>query len=152
MNCAPMDRLIWIAPFLLAFAAGCGGADETTPPSGDGNTGAAPPQAAGDFIAWTLGGDPKIMVEYFAAEGYSKFSARESVDRALAADPEVILADEPTSFQDLEGVHRMAAVFKDWRNKGCTVIISGHDPRLSDLPGLIDRRYRLENGRLEVEG
>jgi putative ABC transport system ATP-binding protein len=72
--------------------------------------------------------------------------------RALAADPVAILADEPTSFQDLEGVHRMAAVFKEWRNKGCTVIISGHDPRLSDLPGLIDWRYRLENGRLEVEG
>lgn len=72
--------------------------------------------------------------------------------RALAADPAVILADEPTSFQDLDGVHRMAAAFNDWRSRGCTVIISGHDPRLVDLPGLIDRRYRLESGRLEVEG
>jgi ABC-type lipoprotein export system ATPase subunit len=72
--------------------------------------------------------------------------------RALAADPVVILADEPTSFQDLEGVHRMASVFNDWRNKGRTVIISGHDPRLTDLRGLIDRRYRLENGRLEGGG
>lgn len=72
--------------------------------------------------------------------------------RALAADPAVILADEPTSFQDIEGVRRMAAVFNDWRNKGRTVIIAGHDPRLTDLPGLVHRRYRLENGRLEAEG
>lgn len=72
--------------------------------------------------------------------------------RALAADPELILADEPTSFQDLDGVHRMATVFKEWRAKGRTVIIAGHDPRLADLPGLIDRRYRLANGGLEAEG
>jgi putative ABC transport system ATP-binding protein len=70
--------------------------------------------------------------------------------RALAADPLLILADEPTSFQDLDGVRRMSAIFEDFRGRGRTVIISGHDPRLAELPGLIDQRYWLENGRLEA--
>lgn len=72
--------------------------------------------------------------------------------RALAAEPAIILADEPTTFQDLDGVHRMAAIFNGWKARGRTVIISGHDPRFADVPGLIDRRYRLENGRLEAAG
>lgn len=70
--------------------------------------------------------------------------------RALAADPLLILADEPTSFQDLDGVRRMSAIFEDFRKRGRTVVISGHDPRLAGLPGLIDQRYWLESGRLEA--
>lgn len=44
------------------------------------------PQAAADFIAWTLGGNPAIMVDYFTRENFSKYSARISVDAALAQD------------------------------------------------------------------
>jgi hypothetical protein len=68
-----------------------------------------------------------------AGNGTGRERQRVGFARALAADSAVILADEPTSFQDLDGVHRIAAVFNDWRNKGRTVIISGHDPRLVDL-------------------
>lgn len=46
------------------------------------------PQAAADFIAWNLGGNPEIMVEFFKSTGLSKFSARRSVDDALLRDPE----------------------------------------------------------------
>ncbi|NLS92348.1 MAG: peptidyl-prolyl cis-trans isomerase [Planctomycetaceae bacterium] len=49
MNCKPTDRLTWIAALLLAFAAGCGGSDETTPAPTEGNSETASPQAAGQL-------------------------------------------------------------------------------------------------------
>lgn len=58
-------------------------------------------QAAADFIAWLLAGDPEILVDYFATTKWSKFSPRTSVDEAIAAHPDSgenpwrqIIADE----------------------------------------------------------
>jgi ABC-type lipoprotein export system ATPase subunit len=77
---------------------------------------------------------------------------RAAFARALACDPVIVLADEPTAFQDQEGVGLMAAAFRGWKAKGATVVVTGHDRCLEAEPGLIDYRYRMENGRLEAAG
>lgn len=46
------------------------------------------PEQAADFIEYLVAGDTDRMVDFFAASGYSKYSARTSVAEALAADPE----------------------------------------------------------------
>jgi len=46
------------------------------------------PQQAADFINYLVAGDPNIMADFFKTSGYSKYTARTSVDAAiLAADP-----------------------------------------------------------------
>lgn len=57
------------------------------------------PQQAADYIAWILGGDPEIMVDFFVKSGFSKYSARISVDQRVAAHPEA-LAD-PFPFMEV---------------------------------------------------
>lgn len=47
MNCKPTNQLTWIIAVLLAFAAGCGGSDETTPAPTSDNSETASSQAAG---------------------------------------------------------------------------------------------------------
>jgi multiple sugar transport system substrate-binding protein len=44
-------------------------------------------QAAAQFIHYLLAGDPKIMASFFKASGYSKYTVRTSVDKALLSDP-----------------------------------------------------------------
>jgi len=44
-------------------------------------------QAAADFIHYLLAGNPKIMASFFELSGYSKYTVRTSVDKALASDP-----------------------------------------------------------------
>lgn len=44
-------------------------------------------QAAADFIRYLLAGNPKIMAGFFELAGYSKYTVRTSVDKALANDP-----------------------------------------------------------------
>ncbi|WP_212754412.1 extracellular solute-binding protein [Nakamurella aerolata] len=43
---------------------------------------------AADFINWLLASDPQRMAEFFKLSGYSKFTVRTSVDKALASTPE----------------------------------------------------------------
>ncbi|MEV4619983.1 extracellular solute-binding protein [Asanoa sp. NPDC049573] len=44
-------------------------------------------QAAG-FIGWLLAGDPALMADFFKASGFSKYTVRASVDRALETNPD----------------------------------------------------------------
>jgi multiple sugar transport system substrate-binding protein len=44
-------------------------------------------QAAADFIHYLLAGNPAIMASFFKASGYSKYTVRTSVDKALSSDP-----------------------------------------------------------------
>ncbi|XID92640.1 ABC transporter substrate-binding protein [Paenibacillaceae bacterium WGS1546] len=45
-------------------------------------------QEAADYISYLLAGDPAIMIDFFKGSQFSKFSARQSVDEAMKADPE----------------------------------------------------------------
>lgn len=97
-----------------------------------------------------------LGISHLAAVSASSLSGGEAqracFARALAGDPELVLADEPTSLQDPDGVRLMVRLFRAWKAKGRTVVITGHDPRLAGETGLIDRCYRMERGRLGAAG
>ena len=43
-------------------------------------------QQAAEFIKWLLAGDPAVMADFFKASGFSKYTVRSSVDKALAGN------------------------------------------------------------------
>jgi putative ABC transport system ATP-binding protein len=66
--------------------------------------------------------------------------------RALAADPELILADEPTASLDAKTGHNALELLRELTVKsGKTVIVVTHDPRILQFA---DRILHMENGKL----
>lgn len=70
------------------------------------------PQQAADFINYLLAEDEDIMLDYFKATGFSKFSGRTSVTEAIAADPDgkddpyrAIIADQVVANGRPEGTY-----------------------------------------------
>jgi putative ABC transport system ATP-binding protein len=58
---------------------------------------------------------------------------RVGVARALAADPEAILADEPTSDLDRATAEAVVALLREFHASGRTVIVATHDPVLEAM-------------------
>ncbi|MEE8593400.1 MAG: ABC transporter ATP-binding protein [Candidatus Bipolaricaulota bacterium] len=74
---------------------------------------------------------------------------RVSVARALANDPEIILADEPTGNLDTETGQSILDLLKDLSTKdGKTVIIVTHDP---EATAIADRIIKLRDGCVATE-
>lgn len=74
---------------------------------------------------------------------------RVAVARALANDPSLILADEPTAALDSVRGRQVIALFReiaDQRQAGVAVVT--HDPRVQDL---FDRTIELRDGRIATE-
>jgi putative ABC transport system ATP-binding protein len=71
---------------------------------------------------------------------------RVAIARALAAEPPVILADEPTASLDGGTGHRVTELLRQLaREEGRTVFVVTHDPRILDLA---DRVLHMEDGRI----
>ena len=68
--------------------------------------------------------------------------------RALANDPELILADEPTGNLDLKNAQKIVQVLQLLKAKGKTVIVSTHDLQIRQLA---DQVLCLEDGKLASE-
>lgn len=68
--------------------------------------------------------------------------------RALANDPELILADEPTGNLDTKNADKILQVLQLLKGKGKTVIVSTHDRQIRDLA---DHVFYLKDGRLATE-
>lgn len=68
---------------------------------------------------------------------------RVAIAAALANDPEVILADEPTAELDSENISRVINLFKEEVGRGKTVVVNTHDPRVAREA---DRVVMLEDG------
>jgi putative ABC transport system ATP-binding protein len=68
--------------------------------------------------------------------------------RALIGDPEVLLADEPTSNLDAETAQPLLEALRQVHRAGKTVVVASHDPRLATLA---TAAYELCAGRLQSE-
>lgn len=73
---------------------------------------------------------------------------RVSIARALASDPKIILADEPTGNLDTENASAVFNILKNVAKLGITVIVVTHDV---DIAGMCDRILKLSDGKLKSD-
>ena len=74
---------------------------------------------------------------------------RVSIARALAGQPAVILADEPTGALDSKTGREVIELLKQLHRDGHTVVLITHD---NSIAGQADRIIRLEDGRVTYDG
>ncbi len=72
---------------------------------------------------------------------------RTSIARALAADPAIILCDEPTANLDRANSERFIAILEQLHAEGKTIVIATHDPLFDHLP-FPARIVEMEDGRI----
>lgn len=65
--------------------------------------------------------------------------------RALANDPELILADEPTGNLDIKNAQKIIQVLQFLKSQGKTIIVSTHDMQIRELA---DQVFCLDEGKL----
>ena len=71
---------------------------------------------------------------------------RVAVARAVAGDPKIILADEPTGSLDAESAGVIMAFLDDFHSRGTTIVLATHDKELIQKDGA--RVVHLRDGRL----
>jgi putative ABC transport system ATP-binding protein len=75
---------------------------------------------------------------------------RVAIARALVAEPEIVLADEPTAALDSETGRTVIGLLRDLAvTHGRAVVIVTHDARISNFA---DRMIRIEDGRIAANG
>jgi putative ABC transport system ATP-binding protein len=74
---------------------------------------------------------------------------RVAIARALINDPPIVLADEPTAHLDSRLSQEFMAIMTGFRNQGKTIVITSHDPMVTDHPAM-DRIIEIKDGRLRV--
>ena len=70
---------------------------------------------------------------------------RVAIARALAADPAVVLADEPTAALDSHSGANVVSLFRRLADDGRAIVIVTHDSRILDRG---DRIVEMEDGRV----
>jgi putative ABC transport system ATP-binding protein len=89
--------------------------------------------------------DLQHRANHFPAQLSGGEQQRVAFARALANDPEVILADEPTGNLDKKNGQKITQVLRLLKANGKTIIVATHDPELIQLA---DRILCLKDGRL----
>jgi putative ABC transport system ATP-binding protein len=74
---------------------------------------------------------------------------RAAIARALANDPQLIVADEPTGNLDSQTTEAVMQVFADLTNEGKTVVMVTHE---RDLAHFFNRFITLVDGRIAANG
>lgn len=74
---------------------------------------------------------------------------RVAVARAIAGDPAIILADEPTGNLDTASGEAIMALLQDLHRQGRTVVMISHNPGAASL---VDRWIKILDGRIVEEG
>ncbi len=82
---------------------------------------------------------------HFPAQLSGGEQQRVAFARALANDPPLLLADEPTGNLDVETGLEIVRILETMKTKGKTVIVATHDERILELA---NRTLRLHNGRI----
>jgi ABC-type lipoprotein export system ATPase subunit len=70
---------------------------------------------------------------------------RAAIARALANDPDILIADEPTGSLDSASADEVMAIFDDLHRRGKTIILVTHDASVAARCGRI---VRIEDGRI----
>jgi len=70
---------------------------------------------------------------------------RVAVARALVTNPSVVIADEPTSHQDVERAMFVVEALKAAASSGAAVLLTSHDPRILEH---CTREIQIAHGRL----
>src|ERR1700680_4984787 len=73
---------------------------------------------------------------------------RVAVARALAGDPSILLADEPTGNLDSANGEQVMELLREWNRAGATICMVTHDPRYASCA---DRAIQLYDGRLVTD-
>jgi putative ABC transport system ATP-binding protein len=71
---------------------------------------------------------------------------RVSIARALANDPQVLLADEPTGNLDSVRANEVLQILKQLQSQGKTIVLISHDHELASR--FADRTVRLKDGKV----
>lgn len=71
---------------------------------------------------------------------------RVAIARAIVAEPQILLADEPTGNLDPENTKAVMDIFKEINARGTTVVIATHNPDLYTHSGR--RVFKLQEGSL----
>ena len=86
------------------------------------------------------------LVKKYPSELSGGQQQRVAIARALYADPEILLADEPTASLDTKNVEEVGQLFKDLAKKrDKAVMLVTHDPRLEKYA---DHIYEMMDGQM----
>jgi putative ABC transport system ATP-binding protein len=91
----------------------------------------------------TVGLEPRA--NHFPSQLSGGEQQRVAFARALANDPELILADEPTGNLDVKNAQNILQVLQLLKLEGKTVVVSTHDLQIRELADLV---FCLDDGRL----
>lgn len=72
---------------------------------------------------------------------------RVAIARALVNNPEIIIADEPTSNIDDETSMQILEFLKELKTKGATILVVTHDSRFEKAADVI---FKMKNGRINL--
>jgi len=82
---------------------------------------------------------------HFPAQLSGGEQQRVAFARALANNPPLLLADEPTGNLDTKNGQKIIQILKTLKSEGKTIIVSTHD---SEIMPLADCRFYIEDGKL----
>jgi ABC-type dipeptide/oligopeptide/nickel transport system ATPase component len=98
-----------------------------------------------------FGGEAERLCDAYPHELSGGLRQRASIAQAIACQPQLIIADEPTASLDAVTQAGILELFRDLKcNLAVALILITHRPAI--LPGLADRLLVLRNGKLVEHG
>ncbi|HAQ23632.1 MAG TPA: hypothetical protein DGF10_05025 [Acidimicrobiaceae bacterium] len=89
--------------------------------------------------------DLKSLANRHPTECSGGQAQRVAIARALAAEPQILLLDEPSTALDVESRHRIHDLLADRSRRPATMLVT-HDP--AEVADLADRVVRVTSGRV----